>query len=82
MSRMKTMVAIAALGLVVASGGFLYGGFTIGVPYQDATPAQAAAERANMAITSRAMVGGVLMFLAGIGGAAILGLRRLIGPGH
>lgn len=80
MSRMKMMLTIAGVGLVIASGGLAYGIFAVGVPYQDPTAAQAAAERANAAISGWTMGGGVLILLAGVGGSVILGLRRVVWP--
>jgi len=78
MARMKTMFAIAGIGLVIALAGVAYGALTVGVPYPDPTPAQAAAERAYLAISARAMGGGVILMLAGVGGLAMLGLGRLL----
>jgi len=80
MSRMKMMLAIAGAGLVIALGGLAYGVLTVGVPYQDPTAAQAAAERMNVAISGWAMGGGILMLLAACGGLVIIGLGRLVWP--
>ena len=80
MSRMKMMLAIAGAGLVIAFGGLLHGVLTVGVPYQDPTAAQAAAERMNVAISDWAMGVGILMLLAAGGGLVILGLGRLLWP--
>lgn len=77
---MKTMLAIAGAGLVIALGGWAYGVVTVGVPLQDPTAAQAAAERANVATSAWVMGGGALTVLAGIVGIAILGLGRLGRP--
>jgi len=74
------MLAIAGAGFVIASGGLVYGVLTVGVPYQDATAAQAAAERTNVAISNWAMGGGILMLLAAGGGLLILGMGRLLRP--
>ena len=80
MSRMKMMLGIAGAGLVIALGGLVYGVVTVGVPYQDPTAAQAAAERMNFAISGWAMGGGILMLLAAGGGLVMLGAVRLMRP--
>jgi hypothetical protein len=73
---MKMMLAIAGVGLVVGLGGLMYGVFAVGVPYQDPTATQAASERANGAISGWAMGSGAFMFLTGLVGFAIQGVRR------
>ncbi len=80
MPRMTWMISIAATGFVLTLAGFLYGVLTVGVPYPDPTPAQAAAERSNLAISDWAMAGGGIMLLAGIAGVGILGVTRLLWP--
>jgi hypothetical protein len=80
MLGMKVMLALAATGLAVAIGGILYGVVTVGVPYPDPTPAQAAAERANLAIVEWAMVGGGLLLLCGVVGMTIRVAGRLLWP--
>jgi len=51
MMRWLAACGVTVVGTVVAIGGLLYGVLTVGVPYPDPTPAQAAAERANLAIS-------------------------------
>jgi hypothetical protein len=70
---MTWMIVTAAAGLFVAAGGLLCGVLTVEVPYPDPTPAQAAAERSNVAVSSWMMLGGSVMLLAGLSGS---GLRR------
>jgi hypothetical protein len=77
---MKWMIVTAAAGLFVAAGGLLYGGLTVGVPYPDPTPAQAVAERSNLAISSWMMAGGSAVLLVGIVGIGVLGVARLSRP--
>ena len=60
---------------------FVYGVVAVGVPAQDPTPAQEAAERFNLALSGWAMaVGGVVM-VAGIVGMAVAAARRASGRG-
>ena len=79
MTQMKWMLGIAASGLVIAAGGLIYGVLAVGVPHQNPTPAQAAAERMNVAVSGWAMAGGSLMLIAGLAGIAIIGTSRLLG---
>ncbi len=53
------------LGAVVAIGGVFYGVVTVGVPSHDATPAQASAEKAHLAIFSWALGVGLVVFTIG-----------------
>ena len=78
---MAKMSVLAGIGLAMAIAGFLHGVMAVGVPAQDPTPAQAAAERFNLALSGWAMaVGGVLM-LAGIIVMAVAAARRAFGRG-
>jgi heme/copper-type cytochrome/quinol oxidase subunit 2 len=78
---MAKMSVLAGIGLALASAGFVYGVVAVGVPAQDPTPAQAAAERFNLALSGWAMaVGGVVM-VAGIIGMAVAAARRASGRG-
>jgi hypothetical protein len=72
---MAKMSVLAGIGLALAVAGFVYGVVAVGVPAQDPTPAQAAAERFNLALSGWAMaVGGVVM-VVGIIGMAIAASR-------
>ena len=76
---MTKMSVLAGIGLAMAIAGFVYGVVAVGVPAQDTTPAQAAAERFNLALSGWAMaVGGVAM-VAGIVGMAVTAARRAPG---
>jgi heme/copper-type cytochrome/quinol oxidase subunit 2 len=76
---MAKMSVLAGIGLAMAIAGFVYGVVAVGVPAQDPTPAQAAAERFNLALSGWAMaVGGVVM-VAGIIGMAVAAARRASG---
>lgn len=67
---MAKMSVLAGIGLAMAIAGFVYGVVAVGVPAQDPTPAQADAERFNLALSGLTMaIGGVVM-LAGIVGMA------------
>ena len=78
---MTKMSVLAGIGLAMAIAGFVYGVVAVGVPAQDPTPAQAAAERFNLALSGWAMaVGGVVM-VAGIVGMAVAAARRASGRG-
>ena len=60
---------------------FVYGVVAVGVPAQDPTPAQADAERFNLALSGWTMaIGGVVMF-GGIVGMAVAAARRASGRG-
>lgn len=73
MPRMPWMISIAATGAALMVAGLLYGVLMVGVPYPDPTPAQAVAERSNVAISGWVMAGGSVVLLAGLAGS---GLRR------
>jgi hypothetical protein len=75
---MKWMIVTAVVGLFMAAGGLFYGVLTVGVPYPDPTPAQAVAERSNLAISSWMMAGGTFVLLAGVAGMVCLGVARLL----
>ena len=77
---MKTLLALTLFGFVVAIGGLLYGVVAVGVPYQDPTPAQAAAERASLAISGWAIGGGSVIAIVSLTGMAIIGTYRLVQP--
>ena len=78
---MTKMSVLAGIGLAMAIAGFVYGVVAVGVPTQDPTPAQAAAERFNLALSGWAMtIGGVVM-VAGIVGMAVAAARRASGRG-
>ena len=78
---MTKLSVLAGIGLAMAIAGFVYGVVAVGVPAQDPTPAQAAAERFNLALSGWAMaVGGVVM-VAGIVGMAVAAARRASGRG-
>ena len=71
-------VLILVLGLLIAAGGLLYGGITVGVPTQDASPAIAAAESRNMAISGWCMISGVILALVGFAWIVGTTLRSFI----
>ena len=76
---MTKMSVLAGIGLAGGLAGVVYGVVAVGVPAQDPTPAQAAAERFNLALSGWAMaVGGVVM-VAGIVGMAVTAARRAPG---
>jgi hypothetical protein len=81
MSAMKLLLVLTLSGFVAAIGGLVYGVLAVGVPCQDPTPAQAAAERASAAISGWAMGGGTVMTLAGLVGIAFVGASRLVKSG-
>lgn len=73
---MKIMSFIAAAGLATAIAGFVYGVVAVGVPTQDATPAQATAERRAMSLSGWAMAGGGAVTVVGLAGMAGMAMRR------
>ena len=78
---MAKMSVLAGIGLAMAIAGFVYGVVAVGVPAQDPTPAQADAERFNLALSGWTMaIGGVVMF-GGIVGMAVAAARRASGRG-
>ena len=77
MSAMKLLLWLMLSGFAVAIGGLVYGVLAVGVPYQDPTPAQAAAERVSVAISGWAMGSGTVMILVGLVGMAFIGASRL-----
>jgi hypothetical protein len=81
MSAMKLMLWLSLSGFAVAIGGLAYGVLAVGVPYQDPTPSQAAAERVSVAISGWAMSCGTVMTLVGLIGMAFNGARRLVKSG-
>ena len=80
MPAMKTLLALTLFGFVVAIGGLLYGVVAVGVPYQDPTPAQAAAERASFTISGWAIGGGSVIAIGSLTGMEIIGTNRLLQP--
>jgi len=78
MSTMKLLLSLTLVGVAVAIGGLVHGGLAVGVPYQDPTPAQAAAARVSVAISDLAMGGGIAMTLVGLVGMALIGASRLV----
>jgi len=77
---MKFMVAMAVLGVVIAVCGLIYGVLAVGVPYQEPSAAQAAAEETYLTVFDWVMAGGGLMVVAGLVGAAIIGSSRRYWP--
>ena len=76
---MAKMSVLAGIGLAMAIAGFVYGVVAVGVPAQD--PAQADAERFNLALSGWTVaIGGVVM-LAGIVGMGVAAARRASGRG-
>jgi hypothetical protein len=72
---MAKMSVLAGIGLAMAIAGFVYGVVAVGVP------AQAEAERFNLALSGWTMaIGGVVM-VAGIVGMAVAAARRPSGRG-
>jgi heme/copper-type cytochrome/quinol oxidase subunit 2 len=78
---MAKMSVLAGIGLALAVAGFVYGVVAVGVPTQDPTPAQAAAERFNLALSGWAMAVGGFVMVAGIVGMAVAAARRASGRG-
>ena len=81
MSAMRLLLAVTLSGFAAAIGGLVYGVLAVGVPYPDPTPAQAASERASVAISGWAMGGGMFMTLVGLIGIAFIGVSRLVKSG-
>jgi hypothetical protein len=78
MSAMKFLLWLTLSGFAVAIVGLVHGALAVGVPYQDPTPAQAAAERVSVAISDLAMGSGIVMTLVGLVGMAFIGVGRLV----
>lgn len=78
---MAKMSVFAGIGLAMAIAGFVYGVMAVGVPAQDPTPAQAAAERFNLALSGWALAVGGVVLVAGIIGMAVAAARRASGRG-
>ena len=78
---MAKMSVLAGIGLALAVAGFVYGVVAVGVPTQDPTPAQAAAERFNLALSGWAMTIGGGVMVAGIVGMAVAAARLASGRG-
>ena len=76
---MTKMSVLAGIGLAMAIAGFVYGVVAVGVPAQDPTPAQAAAERFNLALSGWAMAVGGAVMVVGIIGMAVVAARRAPG---
>ena len=76
--RIGWWLLAAALGGTIAIGGIIYGVVSVGVPYPDATPAQAAAERTNLAVSSWTTILGGIMLVGGLLAAAIEGAARVM----
>ena len=70
-SVMTRWLSVAALGAATAVGGILHGVLTVGVPRPEPTPAQAAAERTNLAVSSWTTALGGIMLVGGLVAAAI-----------
>lgn len=81
MSAMKFLLWLTLSGFAVAIGGIVYGVLAVGVPYQDPTPAQAAAERVSVAISGWAMGGGAVMTLVSLVGMVVVRASRLVKSG-
>ena len=69
-----TLVVMMAVSVCMTAFAFLYGGVMIGVPYQDATPAQNAEQQHHMGVFDWLMLGAGLMWLATLGAAVGLGV--------
>ena len=78
---MSKMSVVAGSGLAMAIAGFVYGVVAVGVPTQDPTPAQADAERFNLALSGWVMAVGGGVTIAGIIGMAVAATRRASGRG-
>ena len=78
MSVLKLLLWLTLSGFAVAIGSLVHGALALGVPYQEPTPAQAAAERVSVAISDLAMGGGIVMTLVGLIGMAFIGVGRLV----
>ena len=78
---MAKMSVVAGIGLATAIAGFVFGVVAVGVPTQDPTPAQAVAEKFNLALSGWAMAGGGVVTIAGIIGMAVAAARRASGSG-
>jgi hypothetical protein len=60
----RTLKRIAILGLLLFAAGLLWGGYFVGVPYQDPTPAQGASQAMHLGISGWLMGVGVCMLLS------------------
>ncbi len=65
MMRWQVPLGVAVIGLLVFAAGLLYGSFMVGVPYQEPTPAQSAAEKLHLAISGWGMIFGLGVLLVG-----------------
>jgi hypothetical protein len=65
-------------GVMIFGVGLAYGAVTVGVPYQDPTPAQYAAEQINVAISAWAMGVGLCVFTLGLVMLFVLAALKLI----
>jgi heme/copper-type cytochrome/quinol oxidase subunit 2 len=81
LDAMTRMSVVAGIGLAMAIAGFVYGVVAVGVPAQDPTPAQADAERLNLALSGWVMAVGGVVTVTGIVGMAVVAARRASGRG-
>lgn len=75
---MKFWLRLLLAGFVVTISGLVYGSIAVGVPSQDLNPADAAAERLSVAISSWAMGSGAVMTLVGLVGLGCIWASRLL----
>ncbi len=69
-----TLLVLVAVSVCTSAFGVLYGGVTVGVPYQDATPAQLAEQHHHSGVFDWLMMGAGLMWLVTFGAAVGLGV--------
>lgn len=77
-SLLLTLLVLAAASVCITAFAFLYGGVMIGVPYQDATPAQNAEQQHRMGVFDWLMVGAGLAWLVTFGVVVGLGVRWVV----
>lgn len=76
--RWWVTLSVTGLGAVVAIGGLLYGVLSVGVPHPEPTLPQAAAEKANLAISHCATGCGMIVFATGVIMLLALAIVRVV----
>jgi hypothetical protein len=72
-----TLLVLVVVSVSMTAAAVLYGGATVGVPYPEPTPAQAASERHHMGVFDQLMLGAGVCWLVTLGAAVGLGVRWL-----
>ncbi len=66
MTQCWTALSVIGFGAAGAIGGLFYSVLMVGVPDQDPMPAQAAAERVNLAVSGWIVGAGLIVLAAGL----------------